>query len=86
MAFFVRASKPEDWQLFLAEPYKQWKDGYSAKTLAYCWMNAKGLPKSVEAVLGENEAFVPTSFLLGLSNIKCTCLVVDTLLRTTFWC
>ncbi|MGA2385260.1 MAG: hypothetical protein ABSG33_01860 [Candidatus Bathyarchaeia archaeon] len=70
MAFFVRTSKPEDWQLFLAEPDRQWKDGYSAKTLAYCWMNAKGLPKSVENILCENEAFIPIQFLAGFVEHK----------------
>ena len=45
-------------------------DGYSAKTLSYCWMNAKGLPSSVEKVLSENEVFVPTQFLAGFVEYK----------------
>lgn len=36
-------SGPEDWKSFLAEPKKQWKTGFSARTLAYCWEDAGGL-------------------------------------------
>ena len=70
MSFFVRASKPEDWQLHLAEPDKQWKDGYSAKTLAYCWMDAKGFPTSVKEVFSRNESFDDMQFLAGFVEHK----------------
>jgi hypothetical protein len=33
---YIPAQSAEDWRLFLAEPDKQWKTGYAAKTLAYC--------------------------------------------------
>ena len=33
---------PEDWKELLADPAEQWKTGYSAKTLAYCWEDAGG--------------------------------------------
>lgn len=33
---------PEDWKELLADPAKQWKTGYSAKTLANCWEDAGG--------------------------------------------
>jgi hypothetical protein len=29
----IPASSPEDWKKFLAEPEKQWKSGYSARSL-----------------------------------------------------
>ena len=34
---YVPSQGPEDWQQILIEPDKQWKTGYSAKSLAYCW-------------------------------------------------
>lgn len=45
---FIKSNKPEDWQALLAEPAKQWKTGYSAKTLAYCWQESEGFPSSVQ--------------------------------------
>ena len=44
-------SSPEDWRRFLAEPEGQWKTGYSARTLAYCWLAAAGdFPEEVRRV------------------------------------
>lgn len=48
---FIPATKPKDWKQLLAEPEKHWKKGYSARALAYCWQEADGMPKDVEAVL-----------------------------------
>lgn len=48
---FIPARKPEDWKQFLAEPDKQWKTGYSARTLAYSWQEANGIPAEVTEVL-----------------------------------
>ena len=47
----IPASNPEDWKKFLADPEKQWKKGYSARTLAYCWHAANGIPAEVLSVL-----------------------------------
>jgi hypothetical protein len=44
-------SGPDDWKVFLAEPDKQWKTGFSAKTLAHCWEAAAGLPKEIALML-----------------------------------
>jgi hypothetical protein len=44
---YIPAQSAEDWQLFLADPEKQWRTGYSAKTLAYCWQEADGLPACI---------------------------------------
>lgn len=57
----IPATNPEDWKQFLAEPEKQWKSGYSARSLAYCWQEADGIPPEVISVLGQ----VPT-----LENLK----------------
>ena len=48
-------SKPEDWKQFLAQPEKQWKDGYSAKELAEAWQNASGFPKIVKNALASSK-------------------------------
>ena len=47
---YIPTTSPEDWQRFLAEPDKQWKKGYSARALAYCWQEANGLPTEVKKV------------------------------------
>lgn len=47
----IPASSPEDWKQFLAEPEKQWKSGYSARSLAYCWQEADGIPPEIISVL-----------------------------------
>jgi hypothetical protein len=45
---YVPSQGPGDWQQFLAEPDKQWKTGYSARSLAYCWEEANGFPASIK--------------------------------------
>lgn len=47
----IPGSSPIEWKRFLAEPEKQWKTGYSAKTLAYCWHSTAGFPRCVQTVL-----------------------------------
>lgn len=45
-------SGAEDWKALLADPEKQWKTGYSARTLAHCWEEAEeGLPREVSVAL-----------------------------------
>ena len=48
---FIPAENPEDWQRLLAEPTKHWKKGYSARSLAYCWQEANGIPKDVQDII-----------------------------------
>jgi len=52
---YVPSGGVEDWQKFLAEPEKQWKTGFSAKALAYCWEEANGFPKEVETIFKDSE-------------------------------
>jgi hypothetical protein len=40
-------SGPHDWKDLLADPGKQWKRGYSARTLAHCWEASAGFPPEV---------------------------------------
>jgi len=47
----IPTTSAEDWKQFLSEPKKQWKSGYSARSLAYCWQDADGIPSEVILVL-----------------------------------
>jgi hypothetical protein len=40
-------SGPHDWKELLADPAKQWKRGYSARTLAHCWEASDAFPPEV---------------------------------------
>lgn len=51
---YVPSSGPDSWRAFLADPEKQWRTGYSAKTLAYAWEAADGLPPEVARLFGSN--------------------------------
>lgn len=57
---------PEAWQALLADPGKHWRDGYSAKTLAYSWLRADGFPAEVAAVLHQSPPFASIEMLLGV--------------------
>jgi len=48
---YIPSKKAEDWKQFLADPEKQWRRGYSARTLAHCWQDADGIPNHVKKVL-----------------------------------
>ncbi len=52
---YMPSSSAEDWKQFLAEPDKQWKRGYSARSLAYCWQEADGIPEDVQRVFSRNN-------------------------------
>ncbi len=69
---FIPASHPEDWQQFLAEPERQWKTGYSARTLAHCWHAAAGFPSEVGRVFASSgvSAFKSVEPLLILPEYK----------------
>src|SRR3972149_3885410 len=54
---YVPATSAEQWKQFLADPEKQWRQGYSARTLAYSWQEAKGFPPEVQAVLSASPHF-----------------------------
>ncbi|RWG90584.1 MAG: hypothetical protein E5X49_04305 [Mesorhizobium sp.] len=44
---YIPSQGPMSWQAFLAEPVRQWRTGYSAKTVAHCWESANGLPDEI---------------------------------------
>jgi hypothetical protein len=41
----------DDWRRFLADPDKQWRTGFSAKTLARRWQTANGPPAEISNLL-----------------------------------
>ncbi|MGY3558464.1 hypothetical protein ACVWXP_001733 [Bradyrhizobium sp. USDA 4463] len=49
---YVPTSGARCWQALLADPTKQWRAGYSARTLAHCWEAAEGLPPEIAALFG----------------------------------
>jgi len=44
---YVPTTGPQDWRRLLGDPQKHWRDGYSAKTCAHAWEEARGLPACV---------------------------------------
>ncbi len=52
--YFISANGPEDWKSLLADPDKQWKTGYSAKSLAYSWQKREDFPHSVKRVFRDS--------------------------------
>jgi len=68
----IPTESAEDWKRLLAEPEKQWKKGFSARALAYCWQEADGLPNSIQQVFSASgiEAFEKFELLLALPEHK----------------
>lgn len=54
---YVPTEGVEDWRKLLAEPDKHWRTGYSARSLAYCWEEASGIPREVMSVLSQIPDF-----------------------------
>ncbi|MBV5311122.1 hypothetical protein [Chromatium okenii] len=65
---YIPASSAEQWAQFLAEPVKHWRQGYSARTLAYSWQDARGFPSEVGSVL--ESAFPSVELLLAFPEHK----------------
>ena len=61
---YIPTSSAEQWAQFLAEPVKHWRQGYSARTLAYSWQEAAGFPAEVGLVLA--PTFPDAELLLAL--------------------
>src|SRR5262249_29746886 len=65
---YIPTVGPMDWQRFLAEPTKQWRTGFSAKTLAHCWESAAGLPDEIASMLLPYGS--PAELLLAIPEYK----------------
>jgi len=66
--FFAPADDPADWQRLLAKPDLHWKTGYSARSIAHSWTEARGFPGEVQAVFDESKAAClhNLEFLIGI--------------------
>jgi hypothetical protein len=53
---YTPSAGTKSWHAFLADPGKQWKTGYSAKALAYCWEEASGFPDEIQAIFNNYSA------------------------------
>ena len=62
----IPASNPEDWKVFLADPEKHWKRGYSARSLAYCWQESDGMPSEVQVVLNQIPILNPLKTIFAI--------------------
>ena len=51
------SSGPDDWRRFLSEPDKHWRTGFSARSLAYCWEQADGLPSEIANLFSASSDF-----------------------------
>lgn len=70
--FYLNTISAEDWKNGLASPDKQWKKGFSARTLAYSWETANGFPDIVkkEFKICDFSFFNNLNFLLGIPEYK----------------
>ena len=68
MPILVPATSTKDWQMLLRDPVKQWRHGYSAKSLADHWQGEHGFPADVKRMF--ETASVPgitdAEMLLGI--------------------
>jgi hypothetical protein len=65
---YIPARGPEDWKQLLADPEKQWKQGYSARSLAHCWQEADGFPAPVGAMI--EECLGPAEMLIAVPEYQ----------------
>jgi hypothetical protein len=69
---FLPSAGPSDWQQLLADPDKQWKTGYSARSIAHCWESAEGLPHEVAHlfILSSDFEYRQPELLLAIPEYK----------------
>lgn len=64
--FFAPADEAADWQCLLAKPKLHWKTGYSARSLAYSWTEARGSATRRPSQSVEQDIKPFTKFLANL--------------------
>ena len=71
-AIFPFHSRLADWQALLANPAKQWRAGFPARTLAHCWAAADGFPPEVASAFSAASAplFSGLTPILGIPEFK----------------
>ncbi|MCD6355219.1 MAG: hypothetical protein J7L95_06695 [Prolixibacteraceae bacterium] len=65
---YIETKGAISWKDFLAEPDKQWKTGYSAKSLAYSWESEKGFPMTIQKSFKKSK--LDLEMLLGIPEYK----------------
>lgn len=60
---YIPTSNAEQWSQFLADP-KHWRQGYSARTLAYSWQEADGFPSEVQTILASQFPAIELLFAI----------------------
>jgi hypothetical protein len=70
--YYLPIDNPEAWRSFLADPDKHWRDGYSAKRLAYAWQSAHGFPPKAKLMFESSglHDFDNIEFLMGFPEHK----------------
>jgi len=51
---YIPISSPDEWKSLLAEPEKQWRTGYSARTIAHSWLASDGIPPEIRLVFSSS--------------------------------
>lgn len=67
---YIPATSAEQWKQFLADPEKHWQQGYSARTLAYCWQEADGFPAEIKATFSASPYFHDIEMLIALPEYQ----------------
>jgi hypothetical protein len=78
---YIPTTGPSDWQPLLANPQKDWKDGYSAMSAANRWEHSNGLPVEI-AKQFDALSLGPTELLLAIPEWKTPLLGGDTETQT----
>jgi len=70
MSLILTPADERAWRDRLVDPGKQWRNGYSAKSLYTAWHAANGFPADVARVLATEPRFATAQMLLGVPEHK----------------
>lgn len=66
---FIPTTSADSWKQFLADP-AHWRTGYSARSLAFSWEAADGIPPEVQSCLNSTPLFAQAELLAALPEYK----------------
>jgi hypothetical protein len=68
---YIPTSGVDEWRKLLADPEKHWRTGFSARSLAYAWENAKGFPPEIQDLFTTSDPpFQDMELLLAIPEHK----------------
>lgn len=69
---YIPTSGVEDWRRLLADPEKQWRTGFSARSIANAWESAKGFPPEIQDLFthSHHPSFHNVEMLLAIPEHK----------------